>query len=232
MSSESTKAPEPADPKASAAPAPDPAPDPKPDPAPSPTAPASPAAKRHSPPWPEWLRDVAVSLCRWLSRPRVRLTLTGLILLLVGGLVVTGSVWTLPLVIAGAVMVVIAWVGHRLDGRLAVEWGETGAQLEFRAKMRAPAHPLPLPVLAEPAATPRSLARGVEAEPEPEDAEVIEGEAHTVEIEVAELKALIAAAEAAETTETAEPTHAEASEHAARILRVAHGGGRSSDTAG
>ncbi|HWF50051.1 MAG TPA: hypothetical protein VG294_05325 [Solirubrobacteraceae bacterium] len=229
MSSESTKAPEPTDASGSPPPGSDPAPDAKPYPTPSPTAPSRPTAKRHSAPWPEWLRDVAVSLCRWVSRPRVRLTVTGLILVLVGGLLVKNSMWTLPLVIAGAVMVVIAWVGHRLDGRLAVEWGETGAQLEFRAKMRAPAHPLP--VLAEPA-SPHSLARGAEAEPEPEDAEVIEGEAHTVEIEVAELKALIAAAEAVENAESAEPTHAEASEHAARILRVAHGGGRSSDTAG
>lgn len=131
--------------------------------------------------------------------------------------------WTLPLIIAGAVMIVIAWVGHRLDGRLAVEWGETGAQLEFRAQMRAPEQTRR--ALAEPAPSPQHLARA--AEPEPEDAEVVEGEAHTVEIEVAELKALIAAAE---TTE-AEPEHAEASAHAARILRVAHGGGRSSDTA-
>jgi hypothetical protein len=126
-------------------------------------------------------------------------------------------------------MVVIAWVGHRLDGRLAVEWGETGAQLEFRAKMRAPEHSHP--ALAPAAPSPRVLAQA--AEPEPEDADVVEGEAHTVEIEVAELKALIAAAETAEAeTAEAEVAQAEASAHAARILRVAHGGGRSSDAAG
>jgi hypothetical protein len=62
-------------------------------------------------------------------------------------------------------------------------------------------------------------------EREPDDADVVEGEAHTVEIEVAALSALIAAAETAE----GETAQAEASAQAARILRVAHGGGRSSE---
>ncbi|HWF72652.1 MAG TPA: hypothetical protein VG186_04860 [Solirubrobacteraceae bacterium] len=201
-----------------------PAPAPEPKAAATPDATTANAASPRSTPWPDWLRHIAVSVCSWLSRPRVRLTVTGLILLLVGGVLVTSSVWTLPLVIAGALMVVIAWVGHRLDGRLAVEWGETGAQLEFRAQMRAPEHAHP--TLAPAAPAPRALTSA--AEPEPEDAEVVEGEAHTVEIEVAELKALIAAAESAE----AEVAQAEATAHAARILRVAHGGGRSSDAAG
>ncbi|HWF25550.1 MAG TPA: hypothetical protein VG275_08890 [Solirubrobacteraceae bacterium] len=142
----------------------------------------------------------------------------GVVLLLVGGLLVTSSVWTLPLVIAGALMVLIAWVGHRLEGRLAVEWGDAGTQLEFRAQIKA------APVLPEALgeAAPRLVTA---ADPEPDDAVVIEGEAHTVEIEVTALKTLIAAAETAD-TETAQ---AEASAQAARILRVAHGGGRSSE---
>jgi hypothetical protein len=142
----------------------------------------------------------------------------GVVLLFVGGLLVTNSVWTLPLVIAGALMVLIAWVGHRLEGRLAVEWGDAGTQLEFRAQIRAAE--VPPEALAD--ATPRLVSA---AEPEHDDATVIEGEAHTVEIEVAALKTLIAAAE----TAGAETAQAEASAQAARILRVAHGGGRSSE---
>ncbi|MDQ6779228.1 MAG: hypothetical protein M3071_24060 [Actinomycetota bacterium] len=217
MSSEAKNGSEHAEATSSPAPVSDHAPDPKPEPAPRPEA------TPRSVPGPGWLKDVAVSVCQWLARPRVRLTVTGLSLVLVGGVFVTSSVWTLPLVIAGALMVVIAWVGHRLDGRFAVEWGETGAQLEFRAKMRAPEHSRP--ALTQAAPSPRTVAQV--AEPEPEDAEVIEGEAHTVEIEVAELRALVAAAETAE----AEVAQSEATAHAARILRVAHGGGRSSDAA-
>jgi hypothetical protein len=177
-----------------------------------------------------------VALCEWLCRPRVRLTVTGLALLLVGGLFITSSVWTLPLVIAGGLMVLIAWVGYRLEGRLAVEWGQTGTQLEFRAQIRAAEgmHTAPAET------TPRLVST---ADPEPEDAVVVEGEAHTVEIEVTALKALIAAAETAEAVtaevETAEvetveveTAQAEASAQAARVLRVAHGGGRSSQAGG
>lgn len=168
--------------------------------------------------WPRHLKESAAALSEWLCRPRVRLTVIGVVLLFVGGLLVTNSVWTLPLVIAGALMVLIAWVGHRLEGRLAVEWGDAGTQLEFRAQIRAAE--VPPEALAD--ATPRLVSA---AEPEHDDATVIEGEAHTVEIEVAALKTLIAAAE----TAGAETAQAEASAQAARILRVAHGGGRSSE---
>jgi len=183
------------------------------------TPPPSPPVKLSV--WPERVSAVAASVFDWLARPRVRLTVTGVILLLVGGLLVTSSVWTLPLLIVGASMVVIAWIGYRLDGRLAIEWGEAGTQLEFRAQIKGaqtarPTRPqaaLTLPQLAH------------SAEPEPRDAEVVEGEAHTVEIEVADLKALIAAAEIDE-SHTAET---DPSAQAKRILRVAENGGRSSE---
>jgi hypothetical protein len=159
-------------------------------------------------------RDAAVLLGRWLSRPRVRLTVTGVLLLVVGGVFVSGSVWTLPLLIAGVLMVAIAWVGHRLDGRLAVEWGQAGTQLEFRAQIKAAESPHA--ALAETTTGPRRVE--TETGPEPEDADVVEGEAHTVEIEVAELKALIAAAGTAEiaTAPAEEVLHAERNLRAAR----------------
>jgi hypothetical protein len=191
------------------------------------SAPAQ-AAPQDSPgpartPWREHLAGAGISFLGWLSRPRVRLTVTGVILLLVGGLFVTNSVWTLPLVIAGVLMVVVAWIGGRLDGRFAVQWGEAGTQLEFRASIKA-AEP-PRAALPQTSSSPsRALVHALEREPR--DAEIIEGEAHTVEIDVAELKALIAAAELTE----AEPAHTEAAARATRNLRVAHGGARSSDT--
>jgi hypothetical protein len=117
------------------------------------------------------------------------LALTGALLLVIAGLVVSGSAWTVPLVIAGVLMVVIAWVGSRLDGRLVLEWGESGAKLEFRAEINSAEHQLKQFVPVQDAAPVGDVV--------PEDAEVIEGEAHTVEIDVAELKALIAVADAA-----------------------------------
>jgi hypothetical protein len=176
-------------------------------------------------PGPDRFWSIAAAFCEWLMRPRVRLTITGIVLLLIGGLLVTSSVWTLPLVIGGALMVAIAWIGRRLDGRFAVEWGETGTQLEFRAQIKA-APPTPSELTAT-----YSASRGML--PSPEHADVIEGEAHTVEIDVAELKALIAAAETTE-AEIAhvDPAGADTAALATRNLRVAQGGGRASEAAG
>jgi hypothetical protein len=195
-----SSAPEP--PAAPAAPAPAPS---APEPVAAASEPTPPAA--HVPPvfpphapaphisrWEQHLKAFAAAFYEWLIRPRVRLTATGVLLLLIGGVFVTSSVWTLPLVIVGALMVLIAWIGSRLDGQFGVEWGEGGTQVQFRAKIKSAAPTVPALIHAAPApvasATP---------EAEPQDAEVIEGEAHTVEIDVAELKALIAAAEAEET---------------------------------
>jgi hypothetical protein len=131
----------------------------------------------------------------WAGRPRVRLSLTGVLLLLIGAVLVTNSVWTLPVVVAGALMVVVAWMGHRLDGRFTIEWGESGTELAFRATIKAaePSHERPAAAL--------TAAHGRAPADEPRDAgsaDIIEGEAHTVEIDVADLRALIAAAEVAE----------------------------------
>jgi hypothetical protein len=160
----------------------------------SPPPPGGPSAESPPSHWPERVNSIARYTGQWVARPRVRLSLTGVLLLLIGGLFVTNSVWTLPLVVVGALMVVVAWIGHRLDGRFAIEWGETGTEFAFRATIK-PAAAVPeagAPVLAgEPAPSPalESPAGG--------DDDVIDGEAHTVEIDVAELRALIAAAEAA-----------------------------------
>jgi hypothetical protein len=177
-----------------------------------------PAGATARPVWPERLAEIGSHSYAWLMRPRVRLSVIGVTLLLVGGLIMTNSVWTLPLVVIGALMVAVAWIGHRLEGRFAVEWGEAGTQLAFNATVKAPqeaglvASPEPPAALAAPALETASEAPG----PGPE---VIEGEAHTVEINVGELNALIAAAEAGEAT--ADPVVQDI-----RIRRLADGGGR------
>jgi hypothetical protein len=182
----------------------------------------APAPPPQTPPWWEHIPALAESFHAWLCRPRVRLTVTGGTLLLLGGLVLTNSVWTLPLVLVGALMVAVAWIGHRLEGRFEVEWGEAGTQLAFRARI-GPAHvpPSALPRTSSSSQTP--LGSGP-AESEPE--QIIEGEAHTIEIEVAELEALIAAAE----TGAAETGAAGAgAPPAAQKLRVAATDARSSN---
>jgi hypothetical protein len=147
-----------------------------------------------------------------LARPRLRLIAAGALLLLIGGLLVPNSVWTLPVVIIGALMVAIGWVGGRLDGRFAVEWGKSGTQLEFRARIAAPSHERPS--LARPAS--RFPAPAGISGPTTEDPEIIEATAHTIELDLAELEALIVAADTPD-AQTA-PT---ASARAVEKLRVA-----------
>jgi hypothetical protein len=135
---------------------------------------------------------------RWLLRPRVRLTVTGLMLLFIGAVFASSSVWTLPFVIAGALMVAIAWLGSRIEGHFTVEFGGDGTQFHCGARVK------PHPALVPSSATPSLQSAAREPQPEPAaaavaaaavpDADVVEGTAHTVEIEVAELEALIAAA--------------------------------------
>ncbi|HZE03800.1 MAG TPA: hypothetical protein VE127_01165, partial [Solirubrobacteraceae bacterium] len=89
-----------------------------------------------------------------------------------------------------------------LEGRIAVEWGESGTEVLFRATIKAPTHEAQLPAPA-PAAEPARVAAsspgtGVGPEDQARREDVIEGEAHTVEIDVSDLKALIAAVETAE----------------------------------
>lgn len=162
-----------------------------PGPAPEPTRP---------PAWPHHLGAAGAWVAAQLRRPRTRLAVIGVVLLLLAVLGIASSVWTLPLVIVGAVMVVIAWIGARLDGRFAIEWGETGTQLEFRAQIKAPPTAVSRPALATAARSSGGPAVRVPTLAQIDDPNVIDGEGHTVEIDVAELKALIATAEARDAT--------------------------------
>lgn len=165
-------------------------------------SPDQPGGTREPSVWPERLSAAGASTWRWIGQPRVRLATVGVLLLLIGGLVLTNSVWTLPLVVIGALMVVVAWMGRRLEGRVAVEWGESGTEVLVRATIKAPVHDAQLPAPAragEPARIADPAARtSIEPEGSRRREDVIEGEAHTVEIDVADLRALIAAVETAE----------------------------------
>jgi hypothetical protein len=179
--------------------------------------------------WPARMKAATTLSYEFVMRPRVRLSVTGAILLLIGTLLATNSVWTLPLVIVGALMIVIAWIGHRLEGRFAVEWGEAGTQLALRATVK--------PARAMDEAPPR---RGALDPPSPWPAQsqsqspekpgreqVIDGEAHTVEIDVTELKALIDAVESIGAGAASDPPA-----HDIRIRRMAWDASGASETAG
>lgn len=169
--------------------------------------------------WQRRLEAAGLALVRWLVRPRVRLTLLGALLVVLAVFAVSSSLWSLVLGVVGAVMIVTAWLGHRLDGQFGVSWGSGGTDFTFRFHV-APAHQaehrhaLPAGSAPEVAAPAITVA----------DADTVDGEAHTVEIDVGELKALIAAAEAAEAAAaSAAATTAAASAPVIRALRTERG---------
>jgi len=126
------------------------------------------------------------------------------------------------LIIVGIVMVVIAWVGSRLDGRFAIEWGKGGTQVEFRAQIKPPppvAHPVRLSPI--PSAQAQQLRTPGPTRSELANSDVIEGEGHTVEIDVAELKTLIRAAEAREAAKDGTADHGAAAPDAPQQRRSA-----------
>lgn len=175
---------------------------PPPGPATPPPAGVSPQRAAEPSLWPARLSVAAGATYRWVMQPRVRLALAGIIVALIGAGPASGSVWTLPLVIVGVIMLIVACIGRRLRGRFVIEWGESGAEIGFSASVTpAPERPA-APAVPVPATRASQLRAGSPAPappaPMPVDDDVIEGEAHTVEIDVAELKALIAAAENAE----------------------------------
>ncbi len=124
---------------------------------------------------PERMATAARWMSATISRPRVRLAAAGTLLVIAGAWVVSSSVWTLALIVVGVVMILIAWFGARLEGRFTVDWGADGSELQLYARLK--------PARAAVAVRPAS------------ETETIESSAHTVEIDVAELTALIAAAQ-------------------------------------
>jgi hypothetical protein len=216
----------------STAPTPEPvapsvAPPPAGAPSPAPTGPPSPTAASA---WLDRLAALSRSAARALSRPRVRSVVIGVVLILFGATVVSNSMWTLPLLIIGAIILIVAWVGDRLDGRVSLEWGEHGASIEMRARIK----PLPeerpaLPMVAAPAPPVAPAPTPTRLDP----TTAIDGEAHTIEIDVAELQALIAAAESgrAEPEPTVDPSTATAPD-AARINGASRSNGVVATSAG
>jgi hypothetical protein len=137
-------------------------------------------------------------IARWtgrqLSRSRVRTFVVGVALILVVALFVGHSFWTAPLVIIGVLMIIVAWVGSRLEGRFAIEWSEFGTGFEMHARFKSSNVPAPqLDSAPAPVSGPK-LGQG-HAQAEEDDHDVIDGEAHTMEIPVEELRALVAALE-------------------------------------
>jgi hypothetical protein len=128
------------------------------------------------------------------ARRGLRVTLAGIALLLFGLYLGGGSALTVPLIVIGGVLVLAGVLGPRLSGRLIVEWGPAGTTIDFHTDVAAPsqAEPVTQPAvaaIAQGGAAPPQVAAGPAGPPQ-----VIEGRGETIEIEVAQLEALMAGA--------------------------------------
>jgi hypothetical protein len=173
----------------------------------APVAPSRPEDRRSRPSTPpfEALERVGRWTAALLSRPRAKTLIIGAALILVGAIIVTHSAWTLPLVLVGIIMVIVAWMGSRFEGRLVVEWSEAGAGFELRARVK-PASVTGAPLAlsaphrggagaATSIATDAAAASALDAAKATVEAveavETIEGTAHTEEIDAIELRRLV-----------------------------------------
>lgn len=174
-------------------------------PPPTPTGP--PLAERAARKAGQGIEQGARAAWRGLAERRgLRVALAGAVVLLVALRLGTDSALSVPLLIVGLVMVTVGAMGPRLRGRFSLEFGPDGTSIEVQTHIAAPgktAAPVPaLPVaperpriaLVHPApAAPVAAEPSPEQEPAPADAVVVEGHGETIEMDVEQLRALLAA---------------------------------------
>ena len=124
------------------------------------------------------------------ARRGLRVGALGAALIVVAALLGADSALTIPLIIVGSSMAVIGSLGPRLSGRIEMDWGASGMSLDLKAEIAPPGTTAVADSGGLVGVVPE-LQGGRNAE-----AEVIESTGETIEIEVAELEALMEAAEA------------------------------------
>lgn len=131
------------------------------------------------------------------TRRGLRTGLLGFALVLVAIDLGGGSALSVPLFVIGALMLATGALGPRLHGSLAIEWGADGTEIQLSTRIDAPDARLrrrpemDAAQAEEPGAVLGETAAGT-SEPK-----VIEGRADTIEVDVAELAALLDAGRSA-----------------------------------
>ena len=165
-----------------------------PQPEPAPAAPPPPSAAQPTGPTPMERagHGVISALGDLWNRRGVEATLGGVIALAAAIWLGGGSALTVPLVVLGVVLLLVGILGRRLRGRIALEWGPSGASFDFTAAIAPPGRTV------VPDAPSRAAAIAAPPAEEPEDAEVVESTGETIEFDVSALRALLAAHDAAD----------------------------------
>lgn len=141
---------------------------------------------------------------RTLSERRgLRVAVIGVGLVLLSFWLGTDSVLSLPMLIAGIILLVAGAVGPRLQGRVSVDFGPDGSLFEMKAHLAPPGH------TAVPGAVVERPQPQLQAVPPPEpqtpEPAVIESHGETIELDVERLKRLLAAEDAKVAAESRPP---------------------------
>lgn len=124
------------------------------------------------------------------DRRGLRTALVGIALIITALILGGDSALTVPLLVLGTVLVILGVMGPRLSGHFSVEFGSDGTRIDLRTDIAAPGTVAPS-IRGEL----REAERDVEALSERvRDAEVVEGQGETIEIDVSELRSLMAEA--------------------------------------
>lgn len=139
------------------------------------------------------------------ERRGLRTVLVGVILTLLALQLGSDSALALPLLIVGIVMLIVGAMGPRLRGHVGLDFGPEGTAFTMHTHVAPPGRKLAAAPVAdsELPARPRialvptavAAAQPVVPEAEPADADVVESSGETVEIDVAQLRALLEAEE-------------------------------------
>ena len=126
-----------------------------------------------------------------VERRGLRIAVAGVVLILAALWIGTGTALGLVCGIAGAVMLLVGAMGPRLRGRVSLEFGPGGTSFELTTHVAPPGRVLIAPSPDEDLGRPQiSLVPAIV--PEPEEALVVEGSGETIEIDVEQLKRLLA----------------------------------------
>ncbi|UJA20561.1 hypothetical protein HJD18_10315 [Thermoleophilia bacterium SCSIO 60948] len=125
------------------------------------------------------------------DRRGLRTALVGATLLIAALILGGDSALTVPFLVLGIVLLILGVMGPRLSGHFSVEFGSDGTRIDLRTDIAAPGTTAPS-IRGELREAERDIERLSERV---SDAEVVEGQGETIEIDVSELRSLMAAAE-------------------------------------
>lgn len=126
-----------------------------------------------------------------VERRGLRVALAGVALLVAALVIGTGTALGLICAIVGLVMLVVGAMGPRLRGRVSLEFGPGGTSFELQTHVAPPGRVLLAPSPDEDLGRPQiSLVPAIGAD----DGHVVEGSGETIEIDVEQLKRLLAQA--------------------------------------